>query len=63
MFYWEYYAGFGVGRRQTSYSEAEDLQVIPEAMNGNADDAPDLLSARGCMQVDLLLGVRVGARL
>lgn len=61
--YYEYYAGFGVGRRVTNYTDFTSRSLaVEQPMNGE-DISDDLLSERKCWQVDLMIGVKIGLAL
>ena len=62
-FYWEYYAGFGVGHRTTDYTGTMGRNPDTVQPGEERHIKGDLLSARQCYQADLLLGIRVGFRL
>lgn len=61
--YWEYYAGFGLGRRSTKYSSIANRTLADEQPGSGVNLSGDLLSERECLQIDLLLGLRLGFRL
>lgn len=58
--YYEYYAGFGVGRRVTNYTNFSSRSLAAEQPMNGEEISDDLLSERKCWQVDLMIGVKIG---